>query len=61
MWLLKTLEKHSQKQKVHGLGIRLTNNNTAKGLWEKYAYEITILVCVCVCVCARTRMRTCEQ
>ena len=28
-----------------------TDNNTAKGLCEKYAYEITILMCMCVCVC----------
>ena len=59
MWLLKTLEKNSQKQKVNGLGIRLTINNTANGLWEKHAYEITILVCVCVFVCMRACTRTC--
>jgi len=35
MWLLKILKKHSQKQKVHGLGIRLSINNTAKGLGGK--------------------------
>ena len=59
MWLLKILEKHSQNQKVHGLAIRLSINNTAKGLGEKDAYEITIIMCVhahacmyvCVCVC----------
>jgi hypothetical protein len=48
MWLLKILEKQLQKQKVQGLGIRLTINDTAKGLCEKYAYEITMLRCVCV-------------
>jgi hypothetical protein len=46
MWFLKILEKRSQKQKVHGLGIRLTFNNIEKGLWEKYAYEIILLMCV---------------
>ena len=44
-----------------------TDNNTAKGLWEKYAYEITILMCLClyVCVCVRARAQaiahTCRQ
>jgi len=48
-------------KKVHGLGIRLAINNIAKGLWEKYAYEITTLVCVCLCVGACVRMHACEQ